>query len=480
MPTERRQPILSLCRVSFGIAVVAAVCAITPSRAQTPCTGAAGPWATCPQWTGPELSQFATGVPNDYAYDPLDSFSLSGGGLAGFAQLSGITPYIATSTGAAFSSSSLSNIGTDCYAGNFDGSGRTSVACPTAGNVAYATSSGSGLNSFVNIPISPNTNIYSARSLFSTQGAEVFYPVNPCLVMDVDGDGTDDLVCGGGGGPNASQGDHQLPYPTHTLDSTVWGVYLSTGTSFNYVTWQGPAGVYSYGFACSAGNFDGDGLQDLLCHYTSGASWVVLHSTGLQSSGNGWTAETWANGPSINVIGDGPHSCSLLSDNTTQVCPMPCLSGDFNGDGLTDVSCDNGNNIWDMGFSGTSGGFQSTQNWNAPSVNPGYEGFPGPFCAVKDVYSVGLSGLLCNLSNGSTNWWYVASTKTGVTTTYFSTSFPVGSVANTPTADFTLQNSCVVADVNGDGIIDVACQEPSNTNPSGGGGWNVGLSTRPN
>lgn len=441
-----------------------------------------GAWPTCTTWAGPQLVRSPGSTTTTFSYNPIDSFDLAASGLNGFAQLMGDgSQTISASTGSTFNTQTISLqsqlVGSsyaNCYAGNFDGSGRTGVACPQTGEIQYATSNGTGLSGFVTAssPAIPSGNIWSMRVLESLHDNANYAP-NACLVMDVDGDGTDDLVCGGASG--SVPGTSEVPYLSHSPSSTQWGVYLSTGNGFTYQTWTGPAGAYSLAMACVQGEFDGDGLADLACHYGSGTTWTILHSTGT-----GWAVETWPNGPNLNnncgQYGEGCSPYAEVNGNLVGVAAIQCVPGDFNGDGLTDVACVNSDGSVTIGFTGASGKFMSTANWAGVSQLASPSFMLPDYCAVSDLFGVGRAGIICNFSQGSSNWTYLASTGSGFNVTNFTTSFAVGDTGS-PGLGEDMGNACIFADLDGDGIKDIACAQPT---LSYSGYWNVALSSRPN
>lgn len=270
--------------------------------------------------TGPVLA----GVAYPYIYSALLWRSMESGYVTG-AGLGGIfSDSYGHSNGSSFTLGSMPYSTTQCYLGNFDGSGRTGIACPSAGKIIYTFSNGSGYGSPVTQTTSiPSTSIGSDAGYSAPPTGTNNYPKNACLVRDVVGDGTDDLVCGGAGGPLTGQ--YPPSYPDHTLTSTVWGGWLSTGNGFTYSEWTSPG--YAYSYTCLQGEFNGDGLQDLACHYGTGQTWTILLSTG-----RGWVAQTWGNGPTTSLTGlntcNNAYKCNGLT-NTTTLNGIDCLSGDL-------------------------------------------------------------------------------------------------------------------------------------------------------
>jgi hypothetical protein len=462
--------------------------AATPlAHAQSCTTSGTSPYQTCTTWQGPQLitSSVPSGGQGQYTWGPLQPFDITGAGLGGFMQNWG--KQLALNAGGSFSTQTPPTIGISfylCYMGNFDGSGRSGMACLADGSIGYSLSNGTSL-------ATPTTQTIASGNYLQTQFIDpivqrqrIGNTVDPCLVMDVDGDGTDDIVCGGSVLPTYDN-------PAGALNNN-WGIYRWNGNGFTYSVWTSP-GVYSVGFTCIQGQFTGDGLGGLACHQTGGsASWSMLHSTGT-----GWAVENWASGPvpSNVTYGTGAtyNTGAIITNctnppgftNLTCIISPGCAPGtDLNGDGMTDLICQSvivsGTTGAAIGFAGSAGAFKSLLT---------LQSFPYQmpiFAATTDLYGTGLSGELVSLAQGSTEWTYsTASFLNGggisYATTSFNLAFPVGAPPpGGPDVDWNQGNSCVVQDLNGDGIEDIACQAPSSSSPiTGNGTWNVALSTRP-
>ncbi len=366
------------------------------------------PWPTCTTWTGPSWNMI--GVAGDgktTMVSLLGAADLNGDGLADLFFLGGTGDLPAvgftTNTGSSFAAGSTitGSANNNCYQGNFDGSGRTSLACLSAGNISYAISNGTGFSAFANIAVTSGLTGYR----HSDPRVET---ANPCFVMDVDGDGTDDLVCG------APPSIQNPPSPQPGFASS-WGVYLKTGSGFTYETWTGPANGYTQSEYCVVGDFNGDGLKDLACAYKNSTStWTMLLSTGT-----GWLVQSWANGPVSNT----QIPCQQAA-NETGLCALACVTGDFDGDGIDDIACGTSTSGQvAVGFGGGHGGFKKAATWSgATGLNGGTLVL---ICVVTDIYGTGRSGILCPVGygNSSTTWAFAASTGTGFSTTTFSTSW---------------------------------------------------------
>jgi hypothetical protein len=227
---------------------------------------------------------------------------------------------------------------------------------------------------------------------------------------------------------------------TSDQNSAVFGsTTIAVGTAA--VSWSGgPAPNIPITSQCFDGDFNGDGKADVACYTSTAGVWSVALSTG-----SGWQLESWSGGP-------GP--ALPVTDQ--------CVTGDFNGDGKTDLACYTGNTgDWNVALS-TGSGWQSeswdegpllTEEWNVVPI-------PGQ-CFAADFNGDGKTDLAC--SDGVDSVWSIAlSTGTGWNTE----SWTGGPVVPLP-----MTQQCVSGDFNGDGTADLACWTGE------GGGWAVALST---
>src|SRR5204863_438570 len=152
----------------------------------------------------------------------------------------------------------------------------------------------------------------------------------------------------------------------HFIKSTGLLLLFLTA-AFTQVATGGPV-------VCLVGDFNGDGKSDIACHSGSGGNWHV----GL-STGSGWNNPVWTGGP-------GPR----------RPVGNQCFTGDFNGDGKSDIACYSGSGgNWYVGLSSGSG-------WNSPV----WTGGPGPRlpvgnqCVVGDFSGDGKSDIACYSGSG--------------------------------------------------------------------------------
>jgi hypothetical protein len=317
-----------------------------------------------------------------------------------------------------------------CVTGDFNGDGKTDIACFTgfAGEVwSVSLSTGSGWE----------TQSWSGGPLLAAEWNVVPIP-GQCFAADFNGDGKTDLACSDG------------------VDD-VWSVALSTGSGWNTAPWSGgPTVPLPMTQQCLDGDLNGDGKADLFCWTGEGGGWGVALSTG-----SGFQSSIWSGGPAPldewNVIPVGGQ----------------CFTGDFNGDGKTDVTCPATvtscgdpygctNGDWSMSLSTGSG-------WNGESWTTGGPGVAMPVsdqCVIGDFNGDGKTDIACwsgfaggvwgvSLSTGSS--WNGSIWNGGPEPIQEWNVIPVG-------------GQCFTGDFNGGGKTDVACY-------SGGGVWQVALST---
>lgn len=296
-----------------------------------------------------------------------------------------------------------------CFTGDFNGDGLTDLVCPGAGGAwSVALSMGTGWN------LQNWTGLSGSR----------------CHAGDFNGDGKTDLACWGGSCAQAN-----------SPCSGDWNVGLSTGMGWQVQAWNGgPAPVEGSAWICYMGDFTGDGKSDIACNGSlASGTWDM----GL-STGDGWDHELWAGGP-----------------NSTFYFPpyVNCFPGKFNDDGMTDFACwTNTPGNWEMGLSLGNG--WNDQIWSA---GPGVANPASNQCFSGDFNGDGLTDLAC-YSGVGTAWGVGLSTGSGWTASLWNG-------GPTPTGPQPSIADCITGDFNGDGKLDVSCYTGS------GGVWAVALST---
>ncbi|MBB3571119.1 hypothetical protein [Rhizobium sp. BK491] len=230
----------------------------------------------------------------------------------------------------------------DCFAGDFEGHGRTGIACHLGGGnweVALSTGSGWQLHQWNGGP--------------TPSGAAV----DSCITGNFNGAGRADIACYAG-----ARGD--------------WQVALSTGTGWLLQTWNtGPAPALPIR-DCLTGDFSGDVRTGIAC-YQGGGQWTVSTPTG-----SNWYTATWIGGPE-------PQGAVSTA----------CGTGGFLANRKSGILCHVSNGGWQVGeFTGGPG--QLTLWTNGPQP-----GDLSAQCLVGDILGNGRAGLACIGAGGSMATW---------------------------------------------------------------------------
>jgi hypothetical protein len=316
-----------------------------------------------------------------------------------------------------------------CFAADFDGDGKTDLACWTGTgqlwNVALSTGSGWQSENWDAGPV-----LVDEWNVVPVWGQ--------CFAADFNGDGKTDLVCSDG------------------VDGT-WSVALSTGSGWNTASWNGgPVVPLPMTDQCFDGDFNGDGKADLACWSGfAGGVWAVALSTGSSFGGGLWSG--------------GPEP--LQEWNVIPVSGQ-CFAEDFNGDGKADITCPSAVTTCGDQYGCTTGAWNtslSTGNgWNAEL----WTGGPGVAMPVSDQCFAGdfngdrKADLACWSGFAGGVWGVALSTGSSFGGGLWNGGpAPVEEWYTVPVG-----GQCFTGDFNGDGLTDVACYK-------GGGVWQVGFST---
>lgn len=236
---------------------------------------------------------------------------------------------VALSTGSGWNTSSWSGgpvvplpMTQQCFDGDFNGDGKADLGCWTgeSGGWAVALSTGTGWQG----------SIWSGGAVPSWVWNVI--PVGgQCFVGDSSGDARADISC-----PAflAACGDQ------YGCTTGTWNTAVSTGTGWDLELWGGgPSVAVPVTNQCVTGDFNGDAKMDIACWTGEGAAWDVALSTGTS-----WGGGIWNGGP------------TPAEEWYTIGVPGQCFTGDFNGDGKTDIACYSGaSGVWNVAFSTGSG-----------------------------------------------------------------------------------------------------------------------------
>jgi RHS repeat-associated protein len=312
----------------------------------------------------------------------------------------------------------VSDVPRDCLVGDYNGDGSSDIACYSGANGAWnvalsVASAGWNMSSWTGGPdtvfwqetctIDPVTGEQGCSSSLVTKTVREL-----CFGGDYNGDGKADIAC--------ADGDY----------TSAWNVARSTGSGWTNSSWTGPSVGVPVTNQCLRGDYNGDGKNDLSCQ------------TG---SATGSWATYLANASGTNFINAGFWSGPAPALPVTN----QCLSGDFNGDGTTEMTCYTGaNGSWHTVLSAGSG-FAISSFWNS---GPTPSGAAGDKCLARDANSDGRTDVVCTTgtvgnwvtSHSLGNGWQTAVTWTG------------------PGVSGALRDSCAVGDFNGDSLADFACR----------------------
>lgn len=310
--------------------------------------------------------------------------------------------------------------------GDFNGDGLEDAVVP------HRRPSNGGLNLWM---LASTGAGFEAPALWSSNPAGFLYLSHRPIGGDFNGDGLDDLILAH---RRAASGGLNLWF------------FESTGKGFEApVLWaDGPAGFLYDSSRLSAGDFTGDGLDDVLVDHER-ASDGGMNLWVFASTGNSLAAPSaWA---------QGPEGFSFDAHRLQ--------AGDFNGDGRDDAlvvhrrSSNGGVNLWVFPSAGS--GFGQPQLW---ADNPtGFDYFllrPG----VADYNGDGEDDVLLahkRTSDGGVNFWVLSTTGTAFSAPSAWASDPSGFAYDT------LRFSG--GDLNGDGLDDLVVVHRRNSN----GGINV-------
>jgi RHS repeat-associated protein len=250
-----------------------------------------------------------------------------------------------------------------------------------------------------------------------------------------------------------------------------WGVMLSTGSGWDVQGWAGGGGSCGglSGPFCEdqwnviqTGDFNGDGKTDIAYTRPGWSSWTMLLSTG-----SGWNVQGWAG---------GGGSCGSLSGPFCEDQWNFIETGDFNGDGKTDIaySRPGWNGTWTVLLS-TGSGF-SAQSWGASGGNCG--SLAGWEC--EDAYNYiqagdfngdGKTDIAYARPGWGTSWMVMVSTGSGFSLQNWGTGGgSCGSLSGWMCEDG--WNFIQSGDFNGDGKTDLAYSRPG-----WGSAWMIMMST---
>lgn len=203
-----------------------------------------------------------------------------------------------------------------CYAGDFNGDGKSDVLIHSGNSIQIFRSDGKQL-----------THVFSAVE--RVPGSWQFQPNDRFYIGDFNGDGKDEVAVFNGS-------DWVMPYLGLLADDGNKGLKLIARYDGDIDGWGGFAANDLF----YVGDFNGDGKQDL--YVFNGVDWSMTYVGMLRSSGTGFSLVNRFDGDIPGWGGLAPHDQLFV--------------GDFNGDKKSDLYIFNGAD-WSMAYVGM---FRST------------------------------------------------------------------------------------------------------------------------
>jgi RHS repeat-associated protein len=330
-----------------------------------------------------------------------------------------------------------------CLVGDFNGDGRSDIACYDSANAVWQVSKSTG-HGFLTGPWPNGPSMPSGPNAFPLS--------NHCVSGDFNRDGKTDLACyiGFDGAYDGATGK--------------WSVALSTGTHWKTTIWSGAAGPpaganpvtkapYAVSDSCAVGDFNGDGQADIMCYDAARAMWTVS-----LSDGSHFITGTWSNGPTLSTAGS-------QNDFTPHLLRSQCVLGDFNGDGKTDLACYLGSDAaygwssgkWSVALS--MGTKWETTIWTGAAgidLDPHLKNSIADRCITGDFDGDGKTDIACKITAGGDPSHIMAVWSQSLSRGQSFSTSPFYININTMFDEDT-SGSCVTGDFNGDGKTDLLC-----------------------